>query len=214
MTSPAGRRTQWSRWAVRRWVTGSKRPMESISSPQNSMRMGRSRPGEYTSRMPPRRANWPTPSTWSQRVYPAEVRKSASWSRWQSSPTARVRQAVRNRSGGMVRWSMPSTVATSTGQSPRSRAAKTSSRWCSHWREAAPGWNWKSREGRMGTSDPVKADRSPAVRRASPSSAQITARGRPASLWRAAARWARWTAARPERARGLLPWSRAASSRL
>ena len=49
--------------AVRRWVPGSKVPMESISSSKNSQRTGCSIRGEKTSRMPPRRANCPTPST-------------------------------------------------------------------------------------------------------------------------------------------------------
>ena len=60
-----------SRFRVRRWVPGSKAPMESISSSKNSHRTGCSIRGENTSRMPPRRANCPTPSTCWQRVYPA-----------------------------------------------------------------------------------------------------------------------------------------------
>jgi hypothetical protein len=46
-----------------RCVSGSNLRMVSISSPKNSMRTGRSASGEYTSRIPPRRVNWPGIST-------------------------------------------------------------------------------------------------------------------------------------------------------
>ena len=65
--SAAGRIVQRPICSVRRWVETSKRPMESISSPQNSMRTGSVSEGEKKSRMPPRRANWPGPSTCVQR---------------------------------------------------------------------------------------------------------------------------------------------------
>ena len=46
-----------------RWVAGSNLRIDSTSSPKNSMRTGRSASGEYTSRMPPRRAYSPGIST-------------------------------------------------------------------------------------------------------------------------------------------------------
>ena len=65
--SAAGRTLQRSRLSVRRWLAVSKLDMESISSPQNSTRRGWAREGEKKSSMPPRRENWPGPSTWAAR---------------------------------------------------------------------------------------------------------------------------------------------------
>ena len=48
---------------VVRWSVGSNDRSESISSPKNSIRMGRSIEGGNTSTMPPRRANSPRPAT-------------------------------------------------------------------------------------------------------------------------------------------------------
>jgi len=46
-----------------RWLAGSNFRIDSISSPKNSMRTGRSASGEYTSRIPPRAAYCPGIST-------------------------------------------------------------------------------------------------------------------------------------------------------
>ena len=61
--SAAGRMVHSFICSVRRCVAMSKLPMESISSPQNSMRTGSLSAGEKKSSMPPRRANCPCPST-------------------------------------------------------------------------------------------------------------------------------------------------------
>jgi len=73
-------------------------------------------------------------------------------------------------------------------------------------------WNRKERAASTGTSPPVRKDRSRAIRSASPSSAHTTTTGRPLSCPRQAAKWARWTAARPDTAAGDCPLSSAASS--
>ena len=49
--------------SVRRWVAVSKKPIESTSSPQNSILTGSGYMGEKKSSMPPRRAYCPAPST-------------------------------------------------------------------------------------------------------------------------------------------------------
>jgi hypothetical protein len=54
--------------AAERCVSGSNFRIDSISSPKNSNRTGRSASGEYTSRIPPRRVNCPGISTMSMRV--------------------------------------------------------------------------------------------------------------------------------------------------
>ncbi len=54
--SCVGRRSASSQFSVRRWLSGSKKPMASSSSPKNSARTGWSCAGEKTSRMPPRSA--------------------------------------------------------------------------------------------------------------------------------------------------------------
>ena len=110
--SAAGRKTAVEIFSVRRWVAGSNSPMVSISSPQNSVRTGASAAGENTSSRLPRRANCPGPSTWSHRVYPAATRRRDSCPRSQLSPRDRVSAVCSSSSGGRVRCSNPSTVAT------------------------------------------------------------------------------------------------------
>ena len=67
-SSLTGRNSARSSLPVRRWEDTSNSPMESTSRSQNSTRTGLSMPGENTSKIPPRRANWPTPSTCWHRV--------------------------------------------------------------------------------------------------------------------------------------------------
>ncbi len=59
---------------VERWSRTSKSRIETISSPQNSMRTGSPAVTEKTSRMPPRTANWPTSSTRATRSKPRSSR--------------------------------------------------------------------------------------------------------------------------------------------
>ena len=118
-TSAAGSSSASRRFSTRRWVAASNMPRESISSSKNSQRTGCSMPGENTSRMPPRRANCPGPSTWSQRVYPAPASRRARAFRSHCWPTARV-SAVRSSTwGGMHRCTRASGVVTTTGLSAR-----------------------------------------------------------------------------------------------
>ena len=121
-SSAAGSTRAESRFLVRRWVVVSKDPRESISSSKNSQRTGSSIRGENTSRMPPRRANWPTPSTWSQRVYPAATSRRGSSERSHRPPISRVRALSRSRWAGAVFWRRPSAVQTTSRPSPFARA--------------------------------------------------------------------------------------------
>ncbi len=61
--SVAGRSTTSRTASTLRWSVGSKARMESISSPNSSIRTGRGADGGKTSTMPPRRANSPRPAT-------------------------------------------------------------------------------------------------------------------------------------------------------
>ena len=54
--------------STRRWVSTLKVEMVSTSSPQNSTRKGSGIWGGKKSKMPPRRENWQTPSTWPARA--------------------------------------------------------------------------------------------------------------------------------------------------
>ena len=113
----------------------------------------------------------------------------------------------------MVRWRIDSTVQTSRGHSPAASARRVDSRRCSYCRDTTAAlWKVNSRAESVRTSSPDRAARSLAMRSASPSSAHTTTTGRPVSCPRAAAKWARWTAARPETAAGDFPPSRAAVS--
>ena len=113
----------------------------------------------------------------------------------------------------MVYWVRASAVATRKGICPRLRRSSRASRRCSHWRDTvAPVWKVKDRGLSTGTSAPAKAAMSRARRPASPSSAHTATTGRPVTSPRAAAKWARWTAARPDTAAGQAPPSMAVSS--
>ena len=207
-TSAAGSSRAVSTLAVRRWVPGSKVPMESISSSKNSHRTGWSIRGENTSRMPPRRANCPTPSTCSHRVYPAESRASASAFRSARPPTVSVTARLFSSSGGMVRAISASAVVTTTCGSRWARAYSAARRPRSHSRElTAPGRNCHSRLSSVTGSSPVSVRRSPASWRTSRSSPQTNTAGRPAAFATAAPTQARCTGWRPVTAAGQPPSS-------
>ena len=204
-TSAAGSSRASRRFSTRRWVAVSKMPRESISSSKNSQRTGCSIPGENTSRMPPRRANCPGPSTWSHRVYPAPASRRARSPRSHRWPTARVRTVRSSTRGGMHRCTRASGVVTTTGLLPRRYRA--ASRWFSHWRLASMGRHCSSRAGSTSGSSPVSTRRSPACRRASRSSGHSTTSGRRVFRCRAASTWARCTGLTPVISTGLTPFS-------
>ena len=211
-TSAAGRISASLMFWMRRWVSGSKKPMASISSPKNSTRTGFWWAGEKKSRMPPRRANWPTPSTCWHRAYPAAVRVSVRSFRSWASPMRITWAAWVSRVLGMVRWRRASTVHTSRGHSPAASARRTDRRRCSYCRDTTAAlWKVNSRADRVVTFSPERAARSFSIRWASPSSAHTTTTGRSSPWWSPAAKWARWTADRPEKATGQAPLSMAAS---
>ena len=88
--------------SILRWVTGSKIPIWSISSPKNSNRTGLSFCTGKISKIPPRKLNCPFPSTISHRWYPARVRKSSSACRSYACPYCSVIVRESNTSRGMV----------------------------------------------------------------------------------------------------------------
>ena len=104
-------------------------------------------------------------------------------------------------------------MATSRGSFPSAISRIRASRRCSHWRETEEAlWKVKERAVSTGTAPPDRADRSLASRSPSVSSAHTSTTGRLAVWAMAAATWARWTAATPDRAAGQRAPSMAASS--
>ena len=189
-SSDAGSTVSAWRFFTRRWVFTAKSPMLSSSSSKNSHRTGCSASGGNTSRMPPRTANCPGPSTWSHRLYPAAARCPASAVTSYCPPTSSVKAAFSSTSCGMHRCTMPSTAATTMAAPPAMRCS-AASRLFSHWRLYAPGRSCNSRAGSITGVCPVRAARSAACRRASFSSAHSTNTGRPASASTAAVTMAR-----------------------
>ena len=182
--------------------------MESISSSKNSHRTGWSIRGENTSRMPPRRANWPTPSTCWQRVYPADTRRSASSFRSARAPTSSVSAREWSSLGGSVRAHNASAVATVTAASPRERAYSAARRLRSQSREAmAPGRSCHSRPSSTTGSVPSSVCRSPRSCWASRSSPQTNTAGRSAARATAAPTQERCTGCKPVTATGQPPSS-------
>ena len=207
-TSPAGSSSAESTLALRRWVPGSKVPMESISSSKNSQRTGCSIRGEYTSRMPPRRANWPTPSTCSQRTYPAESSLSASVFRSTRPPISSVMAKDFINSGGIVRAIRASAVTTAALTFPWASAYRAARRLRSQSREEmAPGRSFHSRDNSTTGVSPVSVSRSPLSCCTSRSSPQTKITGRSAAFATAAPIQARCTGWRPVTAAGQPPSS-------
>jgi hypothetical protein len=66
--SSSGRISASGTFTIDRWVSTSKRRMDSISSPKNSMRSGLALSAPNTSRIPPRIENSPTAPTGSSRI--------------------------------------------------------------------------------------------------------------------------------------------------
>ena len=116
--SAAGSITHSSMCSVRRWLDISKCAIESISSPQNSIRTGSVSCGEKKSRMPPRRAYWPGPSTCSVREYPQLMSAVSTSSGGYVPPSFISNAALRSAAGGSVLCTKPETDAAHTRLSP------------------------------------------------------------------------------------------------
>ena len=172
--------------------------MLSSSSSKNSQRTGLSGPGEKISRIPPRRANCPAPSTCWARTYPAAMSRAVSAVTSYCCPTSSVKAVCRSTSGGRHSWAMAAAVATMTrGFSCASRYSAHSRRY-SHWRlYAAAGRSCSSRAGSITGSRPVRARRSAVCRAHSCSSAHSISSGRPVCSAAAAATEARCTGESP-----------------
>ena len=109
--------------------------MASTSSPKNSARTGCGADGENTSRMPPRSANCPTPSTSVVREYPAAVSRASKSSISNTAPGRSVMDAENSVARGIVRRESASNDATTTFACPVASAYNSRRRLCSHSRE-------------------------------------------------------------------------------
>ena len=107
--------------SIERCVQGSNRRIDSISSPQNSIRRGPDIPGEKRSRMPPRTENDPGSEHWSVARNPRSVRRATSASRSISSPTRSVSQSSRRTAGRNTLLRNAETGATQIPRRPRAR---------------------------------------------------------------------------------------------
>ncbi len=111
-----------------RWLSRSNARTERISSPHHSILVGAAMPNPYTSKMPPRTANWATSSTVGRRSYPIPSSTSIAWAGLRSSPTARVSCIDRTARGIAVSSPVARTVVTTTDTSPLNRASTVSTR--------------------------------------------------------------------------------------
>ena len=126
--SDAGSRTALWIAVVVRWSVGSNERNESISSPKNSIRIGRAIDGGKTSTIPPRRADSPRPATSLTGTYPRSnsSRSSASW--WSRDPTRSSRGARGRSAGSIVCWRSDWTPATRIRARPFCHAASAATR--------------------------------------------------------------------------------------
>ena len=126
--SLAGRSSTSSTARIVRWSVGSKTRISSTSSPNSSIRTGRSAPAGKTSTRPPRRAISPRPATSTTGSCPS-WRSSARRSAWRTrSPRRRTRGRSGRSSGGRVGWRSAWTDATRTRARPLRQRASVATR--------------------------------------------------------------------------------------
>ena len=169
-----------------RWLMQSKVRRESTSSSKNSMRIPSRPAGGYRSRIAPRRANWPLPSTMFTRSYPIRVSRAARVPSPTRSPGFRVKQAARKISGSPMRCIIASALVTSS-RAPRVTADSASRRRQLLSRLPAARVRSISPPGRQGQSSPVIWRTSSARRPAFRSCSAISSTRFPRSASRAAA---------------------------
>ena len=131
VNSTAGLSAASCRFSIERCVVASKLRMESISSSNHSTRTGAVRFGANTSRMPPRTANSPRPSTFSTREYPARVRCAHTALISARAPTRSCVASVSTPCGGISRCCSDSIEVTTTRALRCAMAKSTSTRRCS-----------------------------------------------------------------------------------
>ena len=154
------------------------------------------------STMSPRTLNWPGPSTWLRRTYPAANSRATSASRLYTMPGLRVRVFFRNSSRGTVYCNRASAGTHTACSRPPANAPSTERRRYSYSRPApSTGRSMKSRGGNTAAARP-SALRSSAKWVASASPGVTMHSTRPRSFCKAAYSRARPAGGRPNSAAG------------